>query len=213
MTYETAKQQFWFQSTLPTRGATAPARRFAPASVVSIHAPHTGSDVHDANDRVTRDMFQSTLPTRGATVTCARRCCPSSCFNPRSPHGERLLVGDSSPGSRQSFNPRSPHGERLGRRTVHAAGGQVSIHAPHTGSDTTAIPDDGIYAVFQSTLPTRGATPAIAGSGWRETVSIHAPHTGSDLIYTHKLHAVVRVSIHAPHTGSDCGAAGWRLYE
>ena len=55
------------------------------------------------------------------------------------------------------FNPRSPHGER------------------HT-DDGTRIAD----MVFQSTLPTRGATLRAQAEARAEEISIHAPHTGSD---------------------------------
>ena len=77
-----------FQSTLPARGATVLSGHVAPLDLISIHAPRTGSD-----------------RTRRANITTF------SDFNPRSPHGERLVHGDTA--RRQSdFNPRSPHGER-----------------------------------------------------------------------------------------------------
>ena len=55
-----------FQSTLPTRGATQFRQNCDRRDQVSIHAPHTGSDLRK-------------IRTAGAK--------PS--FNPRSPHGER----------------------------------------------------------------------------------------------------------------------------
>ena len=57
-----------------------------------------------------------------------------------------------------NFNPRSPHGER--RKLLQLANGAIyiSIHAPHTGSDNTPSRTVPIVVVFQSTLPTRGAT-------------------------------------------------------
>ena len=58
-----------FQSTLPARGATSLPRAEGSAESISIHAPRTGSDCADA----------IALP----------RCVH---FNPRSPHGERLLT-------------------------------------------------------------------------------------------------------------------------
>ena len=80
----------------------------------SIHAPHTGSDRENASDLEVAQEFQSTLPTRGATHCRLCRCTPTTNFNPRSPHGERLA----------RFVHRHP--VRL-----------ISIHAPHTGSDCT----------------------------------------------------------------------------
>ena len=59
-------------------------------------------------------------------------------FNPRSPYGERLPVCRDGRDF-QDFNPRSPYGERQ-------------------------VPQDAgiIHHVFQSTLPLRGATIALA---------------------------------------------------
>ena len=77
-------------------------------------------------------------------------------FNPRSPHGERLLP----PRGRlvhPDFNPRSPHGERLSR-------GRLQV----------------LVLAFQSTLPARGATADWAVRRIAELISIHAPRTGSD---------------------------------
>ena len=57
----------------------------------------------------------------------------------------------------------------------------ISIHAPRTGSDNNHSIDAVRYALFQSTLPARGAT----ADGFRtvivdDGISIHAPRTGSD---------------------------------
>jgi len=78
-----------FQSTLPAWGAT------------SYSVPV-----------VARGLFQSTLPAWGATAPKppGRGVCP--CFNPRSPHGERLVRCQIDAATPLSFNPRSPHGER-----------------------------------------------------------------------------------------------------
>ena len=86
-----------FQSTLPARGATHQGVLCrCKVRKISIHAPRTGSDLR--------------------WLRTARR---SLYFNPRSPHGERLLcVYDKS--QNINFNPRSPHGERphQGRRDL-----------------------------------------------------------------------------------------------
>ena len=150
---------------------------------ISIHAPRTGSDVHDS---------------------CGR--CSSRHFNPRSPHGERLA---QPPRARKyhNFNPRSPHGERhavwyssyIGHAfqstlpargatytihvgdavlaiSIHAprtgsdlrnlhvpANITISIHAPRTGSDARSATVFGRCRTFQSTLPARGATSVLRG--------------------------------------------------
>ncbi len=100
----------------------------------------------------------------------------------------------------------------------------VSIHAPHTGSDSIhstplfifgcfnprsphgerhfGVDESGKNLPFQSTLPTRGATATRRHTRRLCSVSIHAPHTGSDDKLT-GLPNSTPVSIHAPHTGSD----------
>ena len=57
---------------------------------------------------------------------------------------------------------------------------RVSIHAPHTGSDTVSI-TGAQRILFQSTPPTRGATRETELVALDIHVSIHAPHTGSDI--------------------------------
>ena len=85
----------------------------------------------------------------------------SSCimahFNPRSPHGERhAFVLDSSDGA--DFNPRSPHGERLifPEQTITDALFQSTLPARGATDEMLDSPDWGME--FQSTLPARGAT-------------------------------------------------------
>ena len=73
-----------FQPTLPARGATFQPIRFLPLIVISTHAPRTGSD-----------SAQLT-----ATIT------PSD-FNPRSPHGERL-IDTITACARHGFQPTLP---------------------------------------------------------------------------------------------------------
>ena len=81
------------------------------------------------------DLFQSTLPARGATKSSYVKFSSVNHFNPRSPHGERLVKLAVSLLQRYYFNPRSPHGER--RRVTLSALHLllISIHAPRTGSD------------------------------------------------------------------------------
>ena len=58
-------------------------------------------------------------------------------------------------------------------------------------------------AVFQSTLPARGATEDVLVMLLNQVISIHAPRTGSD---GHAAPAPCErdsISIHAPRTGSD----------
>ena len=102
---------------------------------ISIHAPCTGSDYVE--------------PSGLAVHTN---------FNPRSPHGERPAGSPPAMVRASYFNPRSPHGERHSSAPANTSPPGISIHAPRTGSDYTAL------------LP--------PSSQW---ISIHAPRTGSDV--------------------------------
>ena len=121
-----------FQSTLPARGATLQANLASGHRYISIHAPRTGSD-NMAVRAYPEKIFQSTLPARGATTARRGADTTSFYFNPRSPHGER-----------HNAYLCTPHGE-------------ISIHAPRTGSDKTVVKKSG-----------------------KRLISIHAPRTGSD---------------------------------
>ena len=58
----------------------------------------------------------------------------------------------------------------------------ISIHAPRTGSDQTALKTGADPVIFQSTLPARGATDGKDYIDADTIISIHAPRTGSDVI-------------------------------
>ena len=100
-------------------------------------------------------------------------------FNPRSPHGERRVKIFTTKAVR-NFNPRSPHGERQRQQMRQINRRRISIHAPRTGSDSGSKCGRSIAAVFQSTLPARGATAAVHTCRHGVNISIHAPRTGSD---------------------------------
>ena len=148
-----------------------------------------------------RNGFQSTLPARGATCATAFSIVLTVYFNPRSPHGERHHRRADCP-IRFDFNPRSPHGERRCR-----------------------IPGIPCRALFQSTLPARGATRGQQSAG----LLVHyfnprSPH-GERPLQCFRLgqgrhfnprsphgerrfsrflpRFAVIISIHAPRTGSD----------
>ena len=170
-------------------------------------------------------QFQSTLPARGATVREAGELGRHQHFNPRSPHGERLLGGvaetlmeeisihaprtgsDLRLRSRRArinhFNPRSPHGER-----------------------PTGIQPIPVWHNFNPRSP-HGERRNPGEYGESGLISIHAPRTGSDIRpHVHRQgvgdfnprsphgerpafcsihHDASRISIHAPRTGSDRG--------
>ena len=123
------------------------------------------------------------------------------------------------------FNPRSPHRERPRCRMPPSAD-IISIHAPLTGSDEDGYFQDFFQRLFQSTLPSQGATVAMGTRLAASGISIHAPLTGSDgtggNVWTDCFYFNPRsphrerrsaaatdyrkfmISIHAPLTGSDC---------
>ena len=94
-------------------------------------------------------------------------------FNPRSPHRERPSLLFRCP-NLPYFNPRSPHRERRLSVTIH-------VH----------------NKVFQSTLPSQGATGLETGEYIVKQISIHAPLTGSD---GHEVQMVWRRSYFNPRS-------------
>ena len=65
-----------------------------------------------------------------------------------------------------------------------------------------SIEDESGDAVFQPTLPARGATPDCHARCVRKGISTHAPRTGSDGLLG-ILKPRLKISTHAPRTGSD----------
>ena len=122
-----------FQPTLPARGATK-ARCFPGVSFqISTHAPRTGSDPLPERTEYMILLFQPTLPARGATSGWTLALTSLVHFNPRSPHGERRVLG---------FTVKTPtistHAPRTGSdklSTYPRAAKTISTHAPRTGSD------------------------------------------------------------------------------
>ena len=149
------------------------------AEVISIHAPRTGSDERLIDETVAICPFQSTLPARGATPPRPTIAMPTKNFNPRSPHGERLVsvsvavgfVGfqstlpargatarmRSSSARAGYFNPRSPHGERRQIPSRCSWAGHFNPRSPH---------GERRYC-------------GLVLCAWNG-ISIHAPRTGSD---------------------------------
>ena len=190
-----------FQPTLPARGATG--------------APLHEEEIWQA--------FQPTLPARGAT------CCQSPAnsynahFNPRSPHGERLVplwfltsVTDFNPrsphGERQNnlllhaiainFNPRSPHGERLLVVLHHFSKRIISTHAPRTGSDVSDFSEHLNAWNFNPRSPHGERQIFVATFGAINKFQPTLPARGA----TSKvwgLSLLRIISTHAPRTGSD----------
>ena len=194
-------EMFWFQSTLPVRGATpvpASAGRYIQVSIhapragsdctftafrvtgfaVSIHAPRAGSDRSRRAKSCGAAPFQSTLPVRGATYKPMYGGALQVFQSTLPVRGATMRFPPTS-GVNLSFNPRSPCGERLRRAAGIPRGGCFNPRSP-CGERLEPF-------CFESTA---------------HAVSIHAPRAGSD---TKNRFAgrIVHVSIHAPRAGSD----------
>ena len=133
--------------------------RIASSSIISIHAPRGGSD-----------------GSSGGGIFLRRN------FNPRSPWGERLAIGN--------------------RGNLHFG---ISIHAPRGGSDAFRMRLKQSGSLFQSTLPVGGATsiPSV--------ITLVSPHFnprspwGERLPFVLNSQFIFYISIHAPRGGSDPG--------
>ena len=145
-----------FQSTLPMRGATNATILPLPAGMISIHAPHAGSDTTLCSGFLTQSRFQSTLPMRGAT---RKQCCKKSNFS--------------------DFNPRSPCGERRDIVYKPLTKVPISIHAPHAGSDYATVLRADVYHISIH-APHAGSDYRVTQRPPGGLISIHAPHAGSD---------------------------------
>ena len=99
-----------FQSTLPMRGATLSLLSIKCGQMISIHAPHAGSDCFPWLS-VFRPGFQSTLPMRGATPTSDVTFVFNRFQSTLPMRGATLVISH------------------------HIGEDEISIHAPHAGSD------------------------------------------------------------------------------
>ena len=167
---------------------------------ISIHAPRTGSDRRERQCCRKPLRFQSTLPARGATDAriLGRRERPISIHTPRT--GRDLCRQHHLYGA-DDFNPRSPHGERPSVRRKNSVQQKFQSTLPARGA-TREARRAAIPGVFQSTLPARGATRRAVQKTKPPTISIHAPRTGSDWGDVQSVNLLL-ISIHAPRTGSD----------
>ena len=192
---------FVFQPTLPARGAT----RCLDCGYIgeldfNPRSPH--GERHNGDDEpCVRAHFNPRSPhgerRRDATDNNA-----ADNFNPRSPHGERPL----SPFHKRTVQPFQPTLPARGatnqqlvldnnccsfQPTLPARGatctapglpraGDISTHAPRTGSDEIVSAFDVGQTPFQPTLPARGATGRRERPKTAKKISTHAPRTGSD---------------------------------
>ena len=127
-----------FQSTHPSRGATAGAELLAVPGLISIHAP----------------LAECDLP---GVVARGR----SRDFNPRTPCGVRRQFPNGTLPTAASFQSTHPSRGATQSTHVHRRTAGISIHAPLAGCDSTVFSAWASPWVFQSTHPSRGATAKI----------------------------------------------------
>ena len=174
-----------FQSTLPARGAT-----IMKALLVEFldnfnpRSPH-GERLGVRITATIRLAFQSTLPARGATSVPI----PHEADSPISIHAPRTgsdvsnirgfsahdIISIHAPRTGSDgnigrigcmggyFNPRSPHGERPYHPCYMGAGAIFQSTLPARGA-TSLVSAATRFSRFQSTLPARGATSIFTGS-------------------------------------------------
>jgi len=152
-------------------------KRFSSQDDVSIHAPRVGSDYTTSLIITTSfTVFQSTLPVWGATLRSSSRCFCFSCFNPRSPCGER-------------------HRKKCHKHPLIPFQSTLPVWGATLGNGEFRSR----LFMFQSTLPVWGATKR--RRLWKTLpiqVSIHAPRVGSDTSFERLANRVTRFNPRSP---------------
>ena len=190
-----------FQSTPLIRGATIRRVEDVVVVVISIHAPHTRSDISIRHRLALAVHISIHAPHTRSDITLARDG-TATFISIHAPHTRSDFHLLHVSHSETDFNPRPSYEERR-RGTRLAPGKKISIHAPHTRSDVCCRGDFHRYEIsihaphtrsdgrhnscrsvihkFQSTPLIRGATAVGSFIETRTIISIHAPHTRSDL--------------------------------
>ena len=163
--------------------------------------PPEGSKYNtSANSISPPKQFQPTLPLRGATVGQARHTLQRRISTHAPPEGSSNYRSlGISPG--YDFNPRSPEGSDL----AHDVAGllaHISTHAPLRGA-TAPCMYSRTPALFQPTLPLRGATIVCNGLPVFQDISTHAPPEGSRFLSSSgRQPRAAEISTHAPLRGA-----------
>ena len=215
-----------FQPTLPARGATNLHSVFQKGTIISTHAPRTGSDLANVCSDGAR-LISTHAPRTGSDPHLRGQAGARPLhFNPRSPHGERPTSRRTTPRAKRTFqptlpargatstrrrgacasahfNPRSPHGERHDLVEWANEYGHISTHAPRTGSDFSYAPSGGLRIYFNPRSP-HGERRASCWIPVTPSTNFNprSPHGERRLL---RLLAVCWrvISTHAPRTGSD----------
>ena len=108
----------------------------------------------------------------------------------------------STPPEHQHFNPRSPHGERPEGLPTTWMNGEISIHAPRTGSDAHTVRFSQVSYHFNPRSPHGERHNQIRVFASHGHFNPRSPH-GERRVLSQILVRQLRISIHAPRTGSD----------
>ena len=189
-----------FQSTRPVRGATL--RKFASGDFqgISIHAPRAGRD-GGGDGFADPALISIHAPRAGRDLRRYNICLLRPHFNPRAPCGARPPVRIAY----IIFAVISIHAPRAGRDGValpllvlHP----ISIHAPRAGRDLALSSGDGVFSLFQSTRPVRGATRTTCLRKLRSLFQSTRPVRGATS-RSYRIGWSAQISIHAPRAGRD----------
>ena len=171
-------------------------------SYISIHAPHTRSDrlvrLRELHFRISIHAPHTRSDLRRPAPACLPRH-----FNPRSSYEERPHAHGSISPPRQHFNPRSSYEERPAEIKRKREYYIISIHAPHTRSDSIAYFTTPLSHAISIHAPHTRSDVNTPMRKCAKDISIHAPHTRSDTRGIYDYYKNGGISIHAPHTRSD----------
>ena len=127
---------------------------------------------------------------------------PHEDFNPRSPWGERHVIGGTTQPS-NPFQSTLPVGGATSTLVGQVERAFISIHAPRGGSDCFPPKWSTCDKNFNPRSPWGERHLAVGTAGLNKKISIHAPRGGSDLHYDSLTVSFTTISIHAPRGGSD----------
>ena len=151
------REDWQFQSTPPSRGATLQRHMCGGEKEISIHAPLAGGDFLTKKWWTIIIRFQSTPPSRGATRSCQH-------FSGRNTRFQSTPPSRGATGGVQGriqhplyFNPRPPRGGRLAISCIFSIDFHFNPRPPRGGRRREQIVDV-VLREFQSTPPSRGAT-------------------------------------------------------
>ena len=173
-----SREEFVFQSTLPTRGSDSTTLYAEGTEAISIHAPHEGERPEAAQGDISKLAISIHAPHEGERLNYTPIHPDANDFNPRSPRGGATEAIGTIKEYLTYFNPRSPR-----------------------GGATFPSSFKPLLLEFQSTLPTRGSDAVAVRTAGPSTISIHAPHEGERRRRPSATKIAGGISIHAPHEG------------